>query len=566
MGIALFAIKGLGLLNAQQVPVAEAFRYVPPIESVLFPQSIRVLKSVLDTAYLVHQPEEAVYFKSLLLIDHLGRDPQNKTHIIYIEASVIEVYLLNALLHQDTQKIDQFIRFYDLESNNFDRYYGRLKTGMKSLDSMAISRLRKLEFRPIDPAKGLKRTQVFNAAILHLWNGFFLDIPDSKAPVYLKALRSFVRYDVLRLARSGDDEPLETAFKANETFDYCRDSLARFTELSRQFNLFNRWAPFIDFFELAGADYKEQRDIDAHYKRVLTALPTWEQAATNAVVWLIEENSETPGRFPIDYSVEALIALSNAHLYTKSYTFAELPTRILDTQINQIPIDFIEGFTSRWSTDTWDLSTEEVTESTGDDSPNRALQDPLWHVGFTGNRIDFNAAALNRGLAAKGLSPISGANTIGLDAGFAVPGEMYFSIQWTGQNAWLNWDSESHFAVSNLNIAALLPLWERVAVQSYIGVDYLYARHRLSVPVPNQSIANPNTAPQVLLNKGQCYGISSQSMLRLGMVYVKAVVGYRWDLSDARWTYNGTTIESENAFSSSGFHYGLSTGLIFGGK
>jgi hypothetical protein len=283
-------------------------------------------------------------------------------------------------------------------------------------------------------------------------------------------------------------------------------------------------------------------------------------------VWLIEENPETPWRFPIDYSVEALIALSNAHLYTKSYTFAELPTRILDTQINQIPVDFIEGFTSRWSTDTWDLSTEEVTESTGDDSPNRTLQDPLWHVGFTGNRIDFNAAALNRGLAAKGLSPISGANTIGLDAGFAVPGEMYFSIQWTGQNAWLNWDSESHFAVSNLNIAALLPLWERVAVQSYIGVDYLYARHRLSVPVPNQSIANPNTAPQVLLNKGQCYGISSQSMLRLGMVYVKAVVGYRWDLSDARWTYNGTTIESENAFSSSGFHYGLSTGLIFGGK
>lgn len=553
-------------LNAQYIPVLKASKNISPNAISTKAQSIRVLKNTLDMSNLVHQPEEAVYFKSLLLIDHIGRDTQSKTHIVYTEAPVIEVYLLNAILHQDTQLIDQFIRFYAIEASNFNRYYIGLKTGMSSLDSMAILRLQNLEFRPIDIAKGLKRTQDFNTTILHLWNGFFLNIPDSKSPIYLKALRSFVRYDNLRLARSGDDEPLETAFNANETFDYCRDSLALFTELSRQFNLFNRWAPFIDFFELAGADYKEQRDIDAHYKRVLTALPAWEQAATNAVVWLIEENSETSGRFPIDFSVESLIALSNANLYTKSYTFIESPTRTLDTQINLIPIDFIEGFTSRWSTDTWDISTEEVTESTGDDSPNRVLQDPLWHVGFTGNRIDFNAAALNRGLAAKGLSPISGANTIGLDAGFAVPGEMYFSIQWTGQNAWLNWDSESHFAVSNLNIAALLPILERVAVQSYIGVDYQYARHRLSVPVSNQSIANPIMAPQVLLNKGQCYGISSQSMLRLGVVYVKAIVGYRWDLSDARWTFNGTTIESENAFSSSGFHYGLSAGLIFGGK
>jgi hypothetical protein len=103
-------------------------------------------------------------------------------------------------------------------------------------------------------------------------------------------------------------------------------------------------------------------------------------------------------------------------------------------------------------------------------------------------------------------------------------------------------------------------------MQSYIGVDYQYSRHRLSLPIPNQSIANPNTAVQVLQNKGQSFGLTSQSILRLGMVYLKAIVGYRWDLSDARWTYNGATIESENAFSSSGFHYGLSAGLIFGGN
>jgi hypothetical protein len=143
---------------------------------------------------------------------------------------------------------------------------------------------------------------------------------------------------------------------------------------------------------------------------------------------------------------------------------------------------------------------------------------------------------------------------------------MYFTIQWTGQNAWLNWDAEPHFAVTNVNIAALAPIWERVAMQSYIGVDYQYSRHRLSRPIPNQSIANPNTAVQVLQNKGQSFGLTSQSILRLGMVYLKAIVGYRWDLSDARWTYNGATIESENAFSSSGFHYGLSAGLIFGGN
>ena len=553
-------------MNAQQGPVIEAFQYVQSKEAVLHAQSIRVLKTALDTANLVHQPEEAVYFKSLLLIDHVGRDTQNETHIVYVDAPVIEMYLLNRLLHQDTQQTNQFIRFYELEANNFGRYYAGLKMYMSGLDTGAISRLQKLEFRPIDKAKGLKGTQVFTAAILHLWNGFFLDIPDSKAPIYLKALRSFVRYDELRLVRSADEESVETAFNANATFQYCYDSLLRFTELSRQYNFFTRWAPFIDFFELAGADYTVQRSMDAHYQRILTILPGWEQAASTARVWLIETDGATPERFPINYSVEALIGLSQSNLNTETYMFTEELTGDIDTQIKQITIDFIEGFASRWATNNWDLSTEEVTESTAGDFPTGALQSPFWHVGFTSNRIDFNAAALNRGLTAKGLTPIMGANTIGLDAGYSVPGAVYFTIQWTGQNAWLNWDAEPHFAVSNVNIATLMPIWERVAVQSYIGADYQYSRHRLSLPMPNQSIANPNTALQVLQNNGQSFGLTSQSMLRLGMAYLKATVGYRWDLSDGRWTYNGTTIESENAFASSGFHYGLSAGLIFGGN
>jgi hypothetical protein len=539
-----------------------AFLVLRPLHA----QSIRVVKTAVDSANLLHQTEEAVYFKSLLLIDHVGRDTQNEMHIVYADAPVIEVYLLNRLLHQDTQQINQFIRFYDLEINNFSRYYTGLKMYMSDLDTGAILRLQKLEFRPIDKAKGLKGTAEFKAAILHLWNGIFLDIPDSKAPIYLKALRSFVRYDELRLVRSADEESVETAFNANATFEYCYDSLIRFTELSRQYNFFTRWAPFIDFFELAGADYMVQRNLDAHYQRVLTALPSWEQAASKARIWLIETDVATSEHFPNNYSVAALIGLSNSNLSTKTYTFTEELKGNLDTQITQIPIDFIEGFASRWSTDIWDLSTEEVTESTEGDFSIGALQSPFWHVGFTSNRIAFNAAALNRGLTAKGLLPITGANTIGLDAGYSVPGAMYFTIQWTGQNAWLNWDAEPHFAVTNVNIAALAPIWERVAMQSYIGVDYQYSRHRLSLPIPNQSIANPNTAVQVLQNKGQSFGLTSQSILRLGMVYLKAIVGYRWDLSDARWTYNGTTIESENAFSSSGFHYGLSAGLIFGGN
>ena len=545
MGLALFALLVLRPLHAQ---------------------SIRVVKTALDSANLLHQTEEAVYFKSLLLIDHVGRDTQNEMHIVYADAPVIEVYLLNRLLHQDTQQIDQFIRFYDLEINNFSRYYTGLKMYMSDLDTGDILRLQKLEFRPIDKAKGLKGTAEFKAAILHLWNGIFLDIPDSKAPIYLKALRSFVRYDELRLARSSDEESVETAFNANATFEYCYDSLIRFTELSRQYNFFTRWAPFIDFFELAGADYMVQRNLDAHYQRVLTALPSWEQAASTARIWLIETDGAALERFPNNYSLAELVGLSNSNLYTKTYTFTEELKGNLDTQITQIPVDFIEGFASRWSTDIWDSSTEEVTESTEGDFSIGALQSPFWHVGFTSNRIAFSAAALNRGLTAKGLPAITGANTIGLDAGYSVPGAMYFTIQWTGQNAWLNWDAEPHFAVTNVNIAALAPIWERVSMQSYIGVDYQYSRHRLSLPIPNQSIANPNTAVQVLQNKGQSFGLTSQSILRLGMVYLKAIVGYRWDLSDARWTYNGATIESENAFSSSGFHYGLSAGLIFGGN
>lgn len=545
MGLALFALLVLRPLHAQ---------------------SIRVVKTALDSANLLHQTDETVYFKSLLLIDHVGRDTQNEMHIVYVDAPVIEVYLLNRLLHHDTQQIDQFIRFYDLGINNFSRYYTGLKMYMSGLDTGAISHLQKLEFRPIDKAKGLIRTPEFKAAILHLWNGFFLDIPDSKAPIYLKALRSFVRYDELRLVRSADDESVETAFNANATFEYCYDSLLRFTGLSRQYNFFTRWAPFVDFFELAGADYTVQRNLDAHYQRVLTVLPVWEQAASTARIWLIETDGAASERFPNNYSVAALIGLSQSNLITETYTFTEELTGVADTQFKQIPIDFIEGFASRWATWNWDLSTEEVTESTEGDFPIGALQSPFWHVGFTSNRIAFNAAALNRGLTAKGLTPIMGANTIGLDAGYSVPGAMYFTIQWTGQNAWLNWDAEPHFAVSNVNIAALAPIWERVAMQSYIGVDYQYSHHRLSLPIPNQSIANPNTAVQVLQNKGQSFGLTSQSILRLGMAYLKAIVGYRWDLSDARWTYNGATIESENAFSSSGFHYGLSAGLIFGGN
>ena len=160
------------------------------------------------------------------------------------------------------------------------------------------------------------------------------------------------------------------------------------------------------------------------------------------------------------------------------------------------------------------------------------------------------------------LEEIKDVRSMGIELSIVNPDAANITFQWMGQNQWLNWNSVPHFPYSNFSLSSSFPILNQSWVHLFLGVDYQYERYRLTLPLAPQFIGNPQYRAQTIRNIGQNLGAISQVMLNFGPVYLKAHLGYRWDLSDSRWKNDTGYINSKDRLSGTGLHYSIGLGIL----
>jgi len=506
----------------------------------------------------------------LILLDEATRDTTNSHRIVLIDRNVFEIYLLNKIIHDTSGSISDFELNYEPEEGSVRDFMKVVRSGLETLSPEEKIRAPNLTFAPVDPALGMLTNNEFKNNVLHLWADVFSKVPEAQAPLSLKAIRSFVRYQKLANAKLDSDEKteisIEASFNASGTLNYCLDSLGLFDSLSRVQDLEKEWNEIRAFIRLSNQRYPVYRDIGLHYTRMMETANYWLNHRDSQEIWIIEDRSEMGNTFKREYLFEDIIALNFPSTPFEIHHFLENRSGV-DTTGKIIHVKSLyDELLVRWPLADYDFSEDDVTVATDEITTSGPTSIQIL-IGSAFNTAMVDDAKLNANFTKMGLGSVNTGNAMGVELGILGVDGILFSVQWTGQNLWLDWDSRSHFAYTNFRFSSSVPLFNRFGLSSLIGVDYQYENYKIALPVQDQFFGNPQHVPVVLRNDGQNIGAFTQVLFRVSKFYAKAQLGYRWDWSDNRWYSNGNAINGGDNFRGSGLHYGIGLGfLIFGGN
>ena len=536
----------------------------------LYSQNLKILTQDLDNQFTFHTEEHQSLLKALILLDEATLDTTNSQRIVLIDRNVFEIYLLNKIIHDTAGSISDFELNYEPEEGSVRDFMKVVRSGLEALSPEEKSRVQNLTFAAIDPVLGMQTSNEFRNNVLHLWADVFSKVPEAQAHLSLKAMRSFVRYQKLANAKSDSEEipqiSIDASFNAAGTLNYCLDSLGLFDSLSRIQGLEKEWNEIRAFIRLSNVGYHVYRDVGLHYTRMMETANYWLNNIDSQEIWIIEDRSEMGNTFKREYLFEDIIGLNFPSIPFEIHHFVENRSRV-DTTGKIIHVKLLyDELLMRWPLADYNFSEDEVTVAT-DEITSSGPNSLQVFIGSAFNTAIVDDAKLNANFAKMGLESVNTGNAMGVELGVLGVDGVLFSVQWSGQNSWLDWDSRSHFAYTNFRFSSSVPLFNRFGLSSLLGVDYQYENYRIALPVNAQFIGNPQHVPVVLRNDGQNIGAFTQVLLQVSKFYAKAQLGYRWDWSDNRWYSNGNAINGGDNFRGSGLHYGLGLGfLIFGGN
>ena len=535
----------------------------------VYGQKIKILTQALDDQITFHTKEHESLLKALILLDEATLDTTNSQRIVLIDRNVFEIYLLNKIIHDTAGSITDFELNYEPEEGSVGDFMKVVRSGLDALTPEEKRRAQNLTFAAMDPALGMLTGDEFRSNVLHLWADIFSKVPDARAPLSLKAIRSFVRYQKMANAKSDSVETtqilIEASFNATGTLSYCLDSLELFDSLSRVQGLEKEWKEIRPFVVLSNVGYDIYRDVGLHYTRMMERANYWLNHRDSQEIWIIEDRSEMGNNFKREYLFEDIIALNFPSIPSEIHHFLENRNGIDSTGKIIHVKSLYDELLLRWPLADYDFSEDDVTVATDEETTSGPTSLQIL-IGSAFNTAMVDDAKLNANFAKMGLESVNTSNAMGVELGVVGVDGILFSVQWTGQNSWLDWNSRSHFAYTNFRFSSSVPLFNRFGLSSLVGIDYQYENYKIALPVNAQFIGNPEHVPVVLRNDGQNIGAFTQVLLRVSKFYAKAQLGYRWDWSDNRWYSNGNAINGGDNFRGSGLHYGIGLGFLICGK
>lgn len=121
------------------------------------------------------------------------------------------------------------------------------------------------------------------------------------------------------------------------------------------------------------------------------------------------------------------------------------------------------------------------------------------------------------------------------------------------------WANQFGFSIEN-------KLFETKFMSIYMGQNFSYYTFTLSKMLGttfDQFVLNPSEMYQVS-NDGFLYGVGLNMKVGVGPVYFRGEAGYQYDMSDSRWEYHGSKINSVGKMNTTGGYFELGLGLNFG--
>jgi len=536
-------------------------------------QKVYVLDHNIDSENTFHDKGFESIFKAILLIHQTSLDTSNAQRLVLIDQNVLETYLLNKILRDTANTISDFERVLFSEESTLKNYVSCIRGAVNTYPKEQRRNLAGLTFVTIDPALDIQSLNEFRIRVLFLWDDVFKGVPQSRAPLALKSIRSFVRYYKQLHNNWSDDSMEETAsvkasFNVRGTLDYCLDSIEIFDSLSQAMNCEYNWQFVREFIRLSNSNYKEYRDIAEHYSRIKQAAPQWFDKSVDGELWLIENNPNGANRPVREYTCSQLLAFHNPNLLFQTHFFTENINHTNSNDTVWHALKLYDELMKVWPLAEYDFINPESVMNEEQEAYTKEDEKVRFLLGGIVNSAINESNIINENFENLGLKQVNLGNAMGLEFGIEGLGDgILMNFQWSGQNHWLNWDSRAHFAYTNFRFSSNIPFVNTPWLSSYLGFDYQYEKYRIALPVNQQFIGNPLEVPVVVSNDGQNIGIFTQVIFRLHHVYAKAQLGYRWDFSDDRWYSDGISINSMDRFRSSGLHYGLGLGfVIFGGN
>ena len=529
----------------------------------VYGQQINTIENQLDARKHFHSTSNKSIFDAVVLLDFFAKDTSEKPGLILIDRGGLDVYLLNKIIHDTTGEVSDFERWYQQQNEDEYSFFECIRKGVSGFNTVEKNRLQNLKFAAIDPARDIQSSNDFRFLLAYLWVDVFKSVPDSIAPISLKALRSFIRYHKFlhQEEEFSDRIRFDASFNVAYTLDYCLDSLEIFDVLSQKAFLHKEWAEVKPFIKLSNAGYKIYRDVSQHYARILKAKATWLKAFPEGQIWVIESPLDLPSNFKREFMCADLLVINSTEARIVNHVFSEKKINRNSEDIFH-EIDLYNQLLKRFPLAEYNLTdktTSKDSDEANSDIENNAVKILL---GMAINSSIIDDTNLNRNFKNMGLDEVSPGNAMGLDLGVIAPDGACFNLQWMAQNSWLNWDSKPHFAYTSLRFGSNVPMFNSNWISSYLSVDYHYENYRVSTPTDPQFIGKPQTLNRVISNDAHNLGLSTQLLLSWKFIYTKLQLGYRWDLSDDRWYSNGISINSQDRLKGNGVFYGVGFGFL----
>ncbi len=532
-------------------------------------QEVKRVKNHLDSSGIFHEKANESLFKTLVLLDHLSQDTQFVSHHIAIDIPSLQTYILNKILQDTGIYQSTLVDNYVSEGSGFDVFRSCISARLSTMSPEERARLRKVYLISTDPAMGIHSTNEYREYVLFMMHDLFKKVPNANAPIALKAIRSFVRHRELVIEQDASDIEipnkisLESSFNSRETLLYCLDSLELFDSLSTQFGLVKDWRYYREFCSLNRAKYAEYRDVSKHYQRMLKQVKDLVFLESPSDFWLIENESEELFSIKNEFSVSDIIGMNLPEWNLKTVHY--LDSQSMRNVDNKIAVNFFKGFVDRWSLSDYNFidsdAESEQTEPTDLETSENNNDFPKIYLGAVAAIHQIDMTLINSSFRDLNLAEVRDVRSMGIELNITDPNAANVTFQWMGQNQWINWNNMPHFAYSNFSLSSSFPVISQSWIGLFLGFDYQYERYRLSLPLAPQFIGNPQNSANILLNEAQNLGAISQIMFNLGPVYLKAHLGYRWDLSDSRWKNDAGYINSKDLLRGTGLNFGMGLGF-----
>jgi hypothetical protein len=528
-------------------------------------QRVQVLKNHIPSIETYLPGSHSGYFMLLLAIEHGLQDSVSHRNVYLTDLHSYETFLLNQCL-SGSLKSDKLAQLVASDNLDFDLVYQRIRWRLDSLSPDQKLKLHQWHFLSADPVISDMGTNASSQAhyIMAMLYDYFSEIPSDSAPVALQSIRSFLKLqEVKRFVSDSEDQEALASFSDEATLAYCRDSLHELEKLVAQYKI-PYWDEVKGVLLGSSSEIYVTKELVRFYDQLSRTLTYLLNFSDSSDLWILTSKLKEQEALSPEFSFASMLVDKAPKLTFDTLAFSQDSLHeiygicTLNGEQRRYPMP---QFKEKWHIE---HEVEEVVPSSGSTKTYfKRISLPYFSFGVIANQSLYPSHFLKGGSAVNGFPPVDPGSTLGLEAS-VVDDDGIFTVRYLGQNQWLNWHSVDHFSIRSVQLAWLMPVYETSIFQNYLGLEYEFGEQRLSMPVSHSFFGSPENAPKVLTNNIHGLGCVSRSIFSWKGFYLSIQCGYRFDVSDGRWSWRGAMIHGESTSSLSGFNGSIGAGFTLG--